>query len=128
MRGDSIICAVSPTVPRTLVPEILDSLPPDDPAALRSRRDLRLINVLMGNQRWASRAIQAHLDSNASVVEVGAGEGQLCQRLQVAGYRVTGCDLAPRPAELAVSIDWRQGDLFAELPALSANAIVARAR
>ena len=31
-------------MPRTIQPELLDTLPPEDPAALHSRRDLRVIN------------------------------------------------------------------------------------
>ena len=35
--------------PRRVIAELLDELPPDDPRALRSRRDLRLINRIMGH-------------------------------------------------------------------------------
>ncbi len=34
---------------RRLHPELLDELPPEDPRALRSRRDLQRLNVWMGN-------------------------------------------------------------------------------
>ena len=34
---------------RQVLPELLDELPPDDPRAVHSRRDLRRINKLMGN-------------------------------------------------------------------------------
>ncbi len=34
---------------RTVVPELLDELPPDDPRAMHSRGDLRRVNRLMGN-------------------------------------------------------------------------------
>ena len=37
---------------REVEPEILDGLPAGHPDAIRSRRDLRLVNALMGNQRW----------------------------------------------------------------------------
>ena len=43
---------------RLLVPEILDGLPPEDPEARRSRRDLRRINFLMGNERWIARQVR----------------------------------------------------------------------
>ena len=36
-------------MPRQLEPEILDSLRPEDPEAHGNRRDLRIINGLMGN-------------------------------------------------------------------------------
>ena len=38
--------------PRVVIPELLDHLPADEPEALRSRRDLRRVNWLMGNERW----------------------------------------------------------------------------
>ena len=56
-------------VKRQIVPEILDSLSGDDPGALRSRRDLRLINFLMGNERWILK--QNHY---GGMIELGAGE------------------------------------------------------
>ena len=34
---------------RIVQPELLDELPPDDPRAMRSRRDLRRINAWMRN-------------------------------------------------------------------------------
>jgi hypothetical protein len=43
---------------RTVRPEILDSLAAEDPAARRSRQDLRLINALMGNFRWVERKLR----------------------------------------------------------------------
>ena len=42
---------------RTVIPELLDHLPADDPHAMRSRRDLRRINFLMGNERWIRRTL-----------------------------------------------------------------------
>src|SRR5690606_611777 len=45
--------------PRVVLPEILDSLPPDDPRAIRSRGDLRRINRLMGSLGWLLRALDA---------------------------------------------------------------------
>ena len=37
---------------RDLKSELLDELDPEDPDAKRSRRDLRRINLFMGNMRW----------------------------------------------------------------------------
>ena len=34
---------------RIVQPELLDALPPDDPRAVRSRRDLRRVNAWMRN-------------------------------------------------------------------------------
>jgi hypothetical protein len=64
-------------MPRHLVPELLDSLPPDDPRAMRSRRDLQRLNVLMRNDAFMARALRsAFADSRpARMIEIGAGDG-----------------------------------------------------
>ena len=68
--------------PRIVIPEILDHLPPADPDALRSRRDLRRINFLMGNERWICREMQRFPQAaQKGIVEIGAGEGQLVNTL-----------------------------------------------
>jgi len=109
-------------MPRRLVPELLDSLPPDDPEAVRSRADLRRINVLMGNFRWMEHQVRQHLSSfpDGRIIELGAGDGTLAKRLQarLPPLRYWGLDLAPRPADLPPALHWLQGDLFETLPAL----------
>lgn len=61
---------------RQLVPERLDELPPDDPGAIGSRRDLRRINRLMAQPRIAAGALLRHLRQPPSrIVEIGAGDG-----------------------------------------------------
>jgi len=64
-------------MPRQIKPEWLDSLPPDDPAAIRSRRDLRRVNAWMGNARILARALQSTSTEQPllTVVELGAGDG-----------------------------------------------------
>lgn len=57
---------------RAVTPEWLDALAPADPRAVRSRRDLRRINILMGNARF----IAGHL-SGRRIVDLGAGDGSL---------------------------------------------------
>jgi hypothetical protein len=47
-------------VKRIVQPEMLDTLPPDDPRALRSRRDLRRVNAWMGNAGIMARALKEH--------------------------------------------------------------------
>lgn len=102
---------------RCVEPEILDRLPADDPAAVRSRRDLRRINFLMGNERWIARQVRrmpAEVRARG-VVELGAGEGTLARRLRADGppQGETICyDLAPRPACLPPEIGWRQADIL----------------
>lgn len=98
---------------RQVLPEILDHLPAGDPEAVRSRRDLRLINFLMGNERWIVR--QAHALQPTSIYELGAGEGMLSA--QLAKIAAVECyDLAPPPASLDPRITWHQGDLLVAPP------------
>jgi hypothetical protein len=60
---------------RTIQPEILDDLPPDDPRAIHSRRDLQKINVFMGHRGMLERAIRAAPAAPRLLVELGAGDG-----------------------------------------------------
>lgn len=109
---------------RVVHPEILDGLAAEDPAALRSRRDLRLINATMGNFRWVERQVD-RLPAGASVVEIGAGEGILSRRLarRFPKKTLAAVDLAPTPSCLT-GVDWRQGDLFQILPEISSDVVL----
>ena len=69
---------------RVIIPEILDSLNPADPRAIRSRRDLRLIDLFLGNSRWIVRQLQKQTPLPARIIEIGAGEGTLCRKVQTA--------------------------------------------
>lgn len=60
---------------RVLQAELLDELPAADPRAVASRRDLRILNMLMRNHRPIVQAF-AHL-KNPTIAEIGAGEGLL---------------------------------------------------
>jgi hypothetical protein len=95
---------------RTLQPEILDDLSPDDPRAIRSRRDLQRINVLMGHRGFISRQLRGILRPPAIVVDLGAGDGTLLLRVA----RRLGRTAAPVRAilvdrRLAVSPSTRDG-------------------
>ncbi|MEM9017913.1 MAG: hypothetical protein AAGC68_12945, partial [Verrucomicrobiota bacterium] len=96
--------------------EFLDHLPESDPRAIRSRRDLRRINALMGNYRWISREV---LSKNSvepsSWFELGAGDGPIRHFLSPDEVGLTAVDLAPRPCHWPESWDWWQADLFAAL-------------
>ena len=107
---------------RVVRPEILDELPSDDPRAIRSRRDLRWINTVLGNERWVEK--QFLLAGGARVVELGAGEGKLSERLSKHAS-VIAVDLAPRPVNLSESINWLQGDLFKLANDLDGDVLVA---
>lgn len=112
---------------RVIIPEILDSLIPTDPRAMRSRRDLRLIDFYLGNSRWIVRQLQKQTPLPAQIIEIGAGEGILCQKIQkiLPVLLVTGLDLAERPANLPSRIEWISGDFFQSLPSLEADTCVA---
>jgi hypothetical protein len=113
---------------RLVEPEIIDQLPPGHPDVLRSRRDLRMINFLMGNERWIARKIGLHPGPrNRGVLEIGAGEGTLLQRLaaKYSGIPLCGCDLAPRPAGLPPGIAWQQRDVFEVLSEAEPGGVLA---
>jgi hypothetical protein len=67
---------------RLVQPELLDALPPDDPCAIRSRRDLRRINWWMGNQAIMTRALNNNLSAvPGRITELGAGDGDFLLRI-----------------------------------------------
>lgn len=67
---------------RALHAELLDELPADNPAATRSRRDLRLLNALMGHTGIFVRSLKAvrPRTNPCRLVEIGAGDGQVLLR------------------------------------------------
>jgi hypothetical protein len=69
--------------PRIVERELLDELPPNDPRAVRARRDLRRVNAWMGNGRILVRALRrVPLDKPVeTIAELGAGDGRLMLRL-----------------------------------------------
>ncbi len=70
-------------MPRRVEPELLDTLPPDDPRAVHSRNDLRRVNRLMGTQSVIARALDPLMrgTSAARLIELGTGDGTLLLRL-----------------------------------------------
>ena len=68
---------------RIVQPEILDTLPPDDLRALRSRRDLRRVNSWMGNAGIMAKVLKENFSATPKqIIELGAGDGNFL--LQVA--------------------------------------------
>ena len=111
---------------RVVIPELLDHLPADDPEALRSRRDLRRINLLMGNERWVCRTLRRFpAEAGRGIVEIGAGDGLLCNKLarMFPHAAVVAYDLAPRPEDLDARVEWQRGDIF-EKDAPEAGAVL----
>jgi hypothetical protein len=111
---------------RFLTDEILDSMDPSDPRAIRSRHDLRWINFFLGNERRILSELRRHRPAVSSIVELGAGEGILCKRLGklLPEVTVTALDFAHRPALLPESIGWVRGDFFGTLPGIDADTCI----
>ena len=107
-----------PPLVRLVVPEILDSLPANDPRAQRSRRDLQRVDAFMRNTRWSMGKIRALPDAGGAVVELGAGSGSLVSRLCgiFPQREILALDLAERPPNLAAQVAWVRGDFFETLP------------
>lgn len=68
---------------RTVEAEWLDALPATDPAAIASRRDLELLNRLMGHEGILCRMLESRAKKSPPrrIVELGAGDGRLMLRL-----------------------------------------------
>ena len=67
---------------RLVQPELLDTLSPEDPRAIRSRRDLRRINWWMRNHVIMARALRENLSAAPGrITELGAGDGKFLLRL-----------------------------------------------
>lgn len=61
---------------RVVKPELLDELPPEDPRAIRSRRDLRRVNRWMGNASILAHALKENCpNAPKQIAEPGAGDG-----------------------------------------------------
>jgi len=96
---------------RTLQPELLDSLPPDHPDALHNRRDLRLTNRILRTHRWLVRTLPQLVQPGERLLEIGAGTGELGQRLARVGVAVDGLDIWPRPVDWPRASTWHRADL-----------------
>jgi hypothetical protein len=68
---------------RIVQPELLDTLPPDDSRALRSRQDLRRINSWIRNHSIMADALQNNLNGQTpkKITELGAGDGDFLLRV-----------------------------------------------
>jgi hypothetical protein len=96
-----------------VAPEILDELDPADKRAVRSRRDLRLVNWFMRGESWVVRELKK-MQGVRRVVDLGAGDGSLGAAImeEFPDLEVTCVDLVPRPKNLDHRIIWWSGDVF----------------
>lgn len=67
---------------RIVQPELLDALPPDDPGAVRSRRDLRRVNAWMDNHTIMAVSLMENFPGTPrQIAELGAGDGRFLLRV-----------------------------------------------
>lgn len=68
---------------RCLQAELVDELPPEHPEAIKTRRDLRRINLLMGHVGILARALDSVTPEQHAVrlIEIGAGDGEMFLRV-----------------------------------------------
>ena len=109
---------------RIVQPEILDSLPPDDPQALRSRRDLRRVNSWMGNAGIMAAAMNGNCSgAPKQITELGAGDGNfLLQVARKSSWQNVNAALLDRQQTISMEtlaafskIGWRAEILVADV-------------
>ena len=68
---------------RIVQPELLDTLPANEPRAIHSRRDLRRINAWMRNHAIMAAALQTAANGSApkQITDLGAGDGHFLVRV-----------------------------------------------
>jgi hypothetical protein len=122
---------------RIVKPETLDTLPPDDPVALRSRRDLRRINAWMQNHKTMARVLAENLAvAPRQITDLGAGDGnfllQVAQASRLRGLNATLLDLQKNvPAETLAEFSkcgWRAEAVVADVfdwPQMETEVVVA---
>jgi hypothetical protein len=117
---------------RRVEPEWLDELPANDPRAVRSRRDLRLMNRIMGHARIVRGALDRTIPRDSPLIaELGAGDGTLLERAlpkrhrnqarivfvdrqpvvstaTIEAYRRQGCDAAVEAADVFAWLEKRR--------------------
>lgn len=83
---------------RIVQPELLDGLPPDDPGARRSRRDLQRINSVMRHHACLTGALRQAVSGRPPerITELGAGDGHFLLRVAQS--------LAPRWSNVKVAL------------------------
>jgi hypothetical protein len=123
---------------RTLTPEILDFLAPDDPRAVRSRRDLVLINAFMRQSAIMAKALSRR-PAPKVLADLGGGDGRfmlsvarrLAKRWQgvtvmIADQRaIVSADTRADFAQLGWRCESLTGDIFQTLPRINPDIVTA---
>jgi hypothetical protein len=123
---------------RTLTPEILDFLAPDDPRAVRSRRDLVVINAMMRQSAIMAKALSRY-PAPKMLADLGGGDGRfmlsVARRLAKSWQGVTvmiadqraivGADTRTRFAQLGWRCENLTGDIFQTLPLIKPDMVTA---
>lgn len=111
---------------RTVEPEWLDTLEASDPRARRSRRELRLINFVMGNAGSVARALGDALADGARIADLGAGDGtfmlRVARKIHPRGRRVE-LMLVDRTGVIGAETTARFRELHWSVTPLAADAI-----
>ncbi|HEU4618343.1 MAG TPA: methyltransferase domain-containing protein [Gammaproteobacteria bacterium] len=111
-----VFAAGGKTSARRVEPEWLDALPPSDPRAVRSRRDLERINAIMRHAPLLERLLASHAARPPErLIEIGGGDGKLllavARRLRWRGVAATLVDpraeVAGATREGFASLGWR---------------------
>ncbi len=97
---------------RSVLPEILDRLSPFSTAAQASRRDLGIINGLLGSRAWFADVLLHQHQAGEAVIEIGSGTGELGRALSPIAPGLAGLDLVCRP------VDWPRGSRWFETDVL----------
>jgi hypothetical protein len=105
---------------RTVKAEILDHLPRNDPAVSHTRRDLLIINALMGNHRWILGRLPLRLRPKDRILEIGSGDGTLARRIDclrgsTPPFHQAALDQTVTPVNLPERCTWHQADIFDRL-------------
>ena len=86
--------------------EWLDDLPQSDPRAARSRRDLRVVNRIMGHAGPISEALQRNMrTATPRIAELGAGDGTLLLRVLQKSPQLGSADIVLVDIQPAVSAE-----------------------